>query len=105
MENKQTIAISGRKVIVKRSQSVTKLREDVRNVAYVTNLPFSYEETNLKSFFNKNEVDKILDCLITKDESGKSKGFGFVEFEDEVKIFLMKLGISTEGTEVDRKNS
>jgi len=89
MANKTSFAINGRKIMIKRSQSVTKLREDVRNVVYVTNLPFSYDEGNLKSFLEKNEVNDIIDCLITKDDSGNSKGFGFVEFDNEVEGILI----------------
>ena len=39
----------------------------------------------LIEFFGKNEINKITDCLINTDEEGNSKGFGFVQFEDEVK--------------------
>ncbi len=84
MKNKSNFIIEGRKVMVKSSQSVIKLRENIKFVAHITNLPFSITETKLKEFFNKNGIEKIRDCLITKDDQGNSKGFGFIEFEDEV---------------------
>ncbi len=88
MDNRDKFYIDGRKVIVKPSQSMAKLREALKYVAHITNLPFSLSEEKLKYFFVKNGIDKITDCLITQDENGNSRGFGFVEFADEVyKIF------------------
>lgn len=86
LENKNNFIIDERKIIVKRSQSVTKLREHLRHTAHVSNLPFQLTEEQLKKVFIKSGIDKerIIDCLIVKDENLNSKGFGFVEFDNEV---------------------
>jgi RNA recognition motif-containing protein len=46
---------------------------------YVGNLPFSVDETALRSLFEQNErtVEEIK--LITDRETGRLRGFGFVE--------------------------
>jgi polyadenylate-binding protein len=107
MQNKNNFVVDGRRVMVKTSQSVAKIRENLKYVAHVTNLPFSISEEKLKEFFIKNEVDKIIDCLITKDENGNSKGFGFVEFEDEesLKKALLLTGKIIRGRPVTIKMS
>jgi polyadenylate-binding protein len=107
MQNKNNFVVDGRRVMVKTSQSVAKIRENLKYVAHVTNLPFSISEEKLKEFFTKNEVDKIIDCLITKDENGNSKGFGFVEFEDEesLKKALLLTGKIIRGRPVTIKMS
>jgi polyadenylate-binding protein len=107
MENKNNFFIDGRRVMVKTSQSVIKIRENIKFVAHVTNLPFSLTEEKLKEFLKKNEIDRIIDCLITKDESGNSKGFGFVEFEDEdsLKKSLLLTGKMLRGRPVTIKMS
>jgi len=47
---------------------------------YVGNLPFNYEEEQFKSLFTS--YTSILSCkLILDRETGKSRGFGFVEFK------------------------
>lgn len=86
LKSKSKFVVDGRNLMVKASQSVAKIRENVKHVAHVTNLPFSLSEEKLKQFFIKYKIEKIKDCLINKKEDGiTSKGFGFVEFEDEVK--------------------
>jgi RNA recognition motif-containing protein len=47
---------------------------------YVSNLPFSYDEKELANLFSDFKV-KTAHVVITKN--GRSKGFGFVEFETE----------------------
>ncbi len=84
LKTKDPIVIEGRRVIIKSSQSVAKIRENIKFVAHVTNLPFSLTENKLKEFFIKNQIENISDCLINLDDQGVSKGFGFVEFSDEV---------------------
>ncbi len=107
MQNKNNFVVDGRKVMVKTSQSVAKIREKLKYVAHITNLPFSISEEKLKEFLSKNDVDKIIDCLITKDETGNSKGFGFVEFEDEesLKKALLLTGKIIRGRPVTIKMS
>jgi RNA recognition motif-containing protein len=89
MENKLNFIVDNRKVIIKSSQSVTKLRENIKYVAHVTNLPFALSEEKLKKFFISNGAEGITDCLITKDDEGNSKGFGFVEFNSQVFLLLI----------------
>lgn len=49
---------------------------------YVGNLPFSVQEQDLKSFFSSyGSVSKVE--VITDRETGRSKGFGFVEISNE----------------------
>ncbi len=46
---------------------------------YVGNLPFSVDESSLRSLFEQNDrkVEEI--SLITDRETGRPRGFGFVE--------------------------
>lgn len=49
---------------------------------YVGNLPFSVQEQDLKSFFSSyGSVTKVE--VITDRETGRSKGFGFVEMSND----------------------
>ena len=49
---------------------------------YVGNLPFSFTEDELKDMFTEfGNVSHVK--LITDRETGRSRGFGFVEFEDD----------------------
>jgi RNA recognition motif-containing protein len=49
---------------------------------YVGNLPFSTTEADLRTAFSAHgEVDDVR--LITDRDSGRSKGFGFVEMPNE----------------------
>ena len=50
---------------------------------YVGNLPYDFTESELKDLFEAQ--GKVLSVVIITDRySGKSKGFGFVEMEDEI---------------------
>jgi RNA recognition motif-containing protein len=48
---------------------------------YVGNLPHSYSEEDLKQLFSKYSSVISAKLIIDRD-SGRSKGFGFVEFEN-----------------------
>ena len=50
---------------------------------YVGNLPFSADETAVRSLFEQNDrkVDEVK--LITDRESGRPRGFGFVEMSND----------------------
>ncbi|MCS7003761.1 MAG: RNA-binding protein [Cytophagales bacterium] len=49
---------------------------------YVANIAFSTKESELEKIFS--EYGQVTSVKIIKDrETGKSKGFGFVEMEDE----------------------
>lgn len=51
---------------------------------YIGNLPYSTTEDDLKNLFS--EYGSVLSAtLITDRDSGRSKGFGFVELEDDAK--------------------
>jgi RNA recognition motif-containing protein len=76
--------IDGRKIIIKRSQSDTKMREKLNNVVYLTNIAYDTKEKDLVAFFFTYGVDKIQEIHIVRDEDGASKGFAFVQLEDEV---------------------
>jgi RNA recognition motif-containing protein len=48
---------------------------------YVGNLPFSVKDTELRDLFGR--FGEVADATIIKDrESGRSKGFGFVDMPD-----------------------
>jgi cold-inducible RNA-binding protein len=48
---------------------------------YVGNLPFSCTEADLRSAFERH--GQVLSCSVIIDrETGRSRGFGFVEMED-----------------------
>ncbi|MCB0357106.1 MAG: RNA-binding protein [Bdellovibrionales bacterium] len=49
---------------------------------YIGNLPYGLEETELEELFSKS--GEILSVSIIKDrETGRSKGFGFVEYKEQ----------------------
>jgi RNA recognition motif-containing protein len=82
--------VNGKQVEVKRSQSNTKEREKINHVIHITNLQFRVKDEDLLKFFVKNEIpaSNILEIAIIRDEkTGESKGFGFVEFNNEVMLY------------------
>jgi RNA recognition motif-containing protein len=49
---------------------------------FIGNLPYSVKESDLKGFFEEyGEVESAK--IITDKETGRSRGFGFVEIADE----------------------
>ena len=49
---------------------------------YVGNLPFSVTNDQLRNYFEK--AGKVIEAVVIMDKySGKNKGFGFVEYENE----------------------
>ncbi len=50
---------------------------------FVGNLPFGADETDLKEFFESQGVPVQTVDIITDRETGKSRGFGFVEVQNE----------------------
>jgi len=57
------------------------LVEDKKKI-YVGNLPYTVNSDELKKIFS--EFGEIVDAIVITDKmSGRSKGFGFVEFADE----------------------
>jgi len=68
---------------------------------YVGNLPYSITKARLEEVFSP--FGAILDCSVVSDKfSGRSKGFGFVEFEsdDAGRQAIEKLN----GTDLDGRN-
>ena len=49
---------------------------------YVGNLPFSYDSSSLESLFSQYGTVESA-AVITDRETGRSRGFGFVEMPDE----------------------
>ena len=54
----------------------------MENKLYVGNLPYTATETELTTLFSKAGAVKSV-TLITDRETGRSKGFGFVEMEND----------------------
>lgn len=49
---------------------------------YIGNLPYSTDDNSLKDFFS--EAGTVSSAVVITDRmSGRSKGFGFVEMEDD----------------------
>lgn len=49
---------------------------------YIGNIPYATSEEELKELFS--EFSSIISCKIIMDfDSGRSKGFGFIEFESD----------------------
>lgn len=68
---------------------------------YVGNLPYSVTKAKLEEVFSP--FGTILDCTVVSDKfSGRSKGFGFVEYESEDagRQAIEKLN----GTDMDGRN-
>ncbi len=49
---------------------------------YVGNIPWSTKESDLEQFFS--EFGEVFECrIITEKATGRSRGYGFVEVNDE----------------------
>jgi len=73
------------------------------NRLYVGNLPFSVDETALRSLFEQNErtVEEVK--LITDRDTGRPRGFGFVEMgnsEDADKAISELNGYEMDGRQL-----
>lgn len=67
---------------------------------YVGNLPYSFNDEDLsKMFADYGEV--VSSIIITDRDSGRSKGFGFVEMEDAAAEKAIK---ELDGTESEGRN-
>jgi polyadenylate-binding protein len=82
---KKNIFIDNRKVIIEKSVSNKKIRNNIKFVVFISNLNFKVEEKEIEIFLkekkniNKNDIKKIKIC---KENNNKSKGFGFIEFNN-----------------------
>jgi RNA recognition motif-containing protein len=60
---------------------------------YVGNLPYTTSEEDLRNLFSQyGRVDSV--AVITDRETGRSKGFGFVEFSDDTEAKNAISGLS-----------
>jgi RNA-binding protein 39 len=66
-------------VCVQRKREADEVTRDARTV-FVSSLVVRATEQNIKSFFEA--VGRVKDVQLIKDKSGKSKGFGYVEFAE-----------------------
>ena len=67
---------------------------------YVGNLPYSYKDDDLNTLFaDYGEVESAI--IIIDRQSGRSKGFGFVELADEAADKAME---ELNGKDVDGRN-
>ena len=81
----KTFEINGRKIMVSKSISVEKLRNAVKYVVHISNLNFKVKEKDIEELISK-EIDKDKDLkkiFLCKDEQGKFKGYGFIEFNNK----------------------
>ncbi|XP_004300041.1 PREDICTED: uncharacterized RNA-binding protein C1827.05c [Fragaria vesca subsp. vesca] len=58
-----------------------KLKEDVARVVYISRIPHGFYETEMQGFFGQFGVINRL-RIVRNKKTGKSKHFGFIEFED-----------------------
>ena len=77
--------INGRKITISKSISVEKLRNAVKYVIHISNLNFKVKEKDIEELISKyidkeKDLEKIFLC---KDEDGKFKGYGFIEFNNK----------------------
>ena len=68
-----------------KSISVEKLSKAVKYVLHISNLNFKIKEKDIEELISKdidleNDLKKILLC---KDDDGKFKGYGFIEFNNK----------------------
>lgn len=56
----------------------SRSRDSTRNNLYIKNLPFEIKEEDIKKIFQK--YGPITSAIISRDDKGNSKGFGFVCF-------------------------
>ena len=77
------LKIDGRKILVKKSESVTKMRDKLLYEVQVTNLSYDTDQNDLKEFFKANDIEKIKEIQIAKDENGNSLGFAYVDLESK----------------------
>jgi RNA recognition motif-containing protein len=53
------------------------------NRLYVGNLPFSADESQVRELFAQNDRDVVEVKIITDRDTGRPRGFGFVEMANE----------------------
>ena len=74
------------------------------NRIYVGNLPFSADESSVKSLFEQNDRSVTEVKLITDRDTGRPRGFGFVEMsnsEEAGKAITELNGYEMDGRELN----
>jgi len=65
-----------------RSRKVNAGKDSVSMKLYVGNLPYNTTEEDLRNLFSQHgNVDNV--AVVTDRDTGRSRGFGFVEFQDD----------------------
>jgi RNA recognition motif-containing protein len=72
-----------------------KSKDNMRNNIYVKNFPKDFNENDLKKLFEK--YGEISSTLISRDENGFSKGFGFVCFTNPINASIAFKEVNTKG--------
>lgn len=74
--------IQGRTVSVEKTKSNKEEREQVGYTVHVNNLSFKVTEDDLRQYCEEN-FGGVKKVHLVRDEKGNSKGFAFVEFDNE----------------------
>jgi RNA recognition motif-containing protein len=78
--------VGGRVITVKKSESNKEKREHIGYTVHIKNISFKVMDKELREFCEK-EYGKVKSLHLVKDDKGKSKGYGFIEFEEKVNTF------------------
>ncbi|CAK9215858.1 unnamed protein product [Sphagnum troendelagicum] len=67
---------------------------------FVKNIAWSVDEDTISEFFH--DIGEVADVRLAKDENGRSKGYGHIEFEteEEAKKAVLKSGETLEGRDL-----
>ncbi len=65
------------------SGSSEKVSEEPKCTLFIGNLPFKYVAADLSNFLKKSGVKDFVGCRVCFDKRGRSKGFGYVDFNSE----------------------
>ena len=74
------------------------------NRLYVGNLPFSVDETSLRSLFEQNDRQVEEVKLITDRETGRPRGFGFVEMGNSEHADQAIRDLNGHGSQADHRS-
>jgi len=73
---------------IPKKERINKIEEQMKKYTniYIKNIDESVDEKTLEKDFGK--YGKITSCIIQKDENGKSRGFGFINYENSDEAHL-----------------
>lgn len=60
---------------------MSKQSELAKHILFIGNLPYSSQKENLLQL--AQQFGEVSNCAIVEDERGRSKGFGFVRYQNE----------------------